>query len=59
MKHTVEQLDFAAEHSDLVSLEKLGPQSVEKFGDKQANSEVVMVDEVVPFVYVVCLWRNF
>ncbi|GMY33436.1 hypothetical protein FCV25MIE_28678, partial [Fagus crenata] len=52
-KHTIEQLDFAAEHSDLFSLEELGPQSVEELGDKRANSEVVMVDEVVP----TCLCR--
>ncbi len=58
-KLIVEQLDFAAEHLDLVSLEELGPQSIEELDDKRANSEVVMVDEVVPLVYVMCSWRDF
>uniref|UniRef100_A0A2N9J1C5 Uncharacterized protein n=1 Tax=Fagus sylvatica TaxID=28930 RepID=A0A2N9J1C5_FAGSY len=38
-KLIVEQLDFAAEHLDLVSLEELGPQSIEELDDKRANSE--------------------
>ena len=40
-------------------MEELGPKSIEELGDKRANFEVVMVDEVVPLVYVVCSWRNF
>ncbi|GMY34213.1 hypothetical protein FCV25MIE_29455, partial [Fagus crenata] len=49
---TLEQLDLAAKHSNLVSLKESGSQSVEELGDKRADFEVVMVDEDFEFVII-------